>query len=271
MYHRVIDPKTLPYPLQDGMYVRPETFAMHCEVLKNECEVLSADELVKRVLVGDTLSNGTIALTFDDGWLDNYENALPILEKARLPASMYLPTKFIDSNEIFWTDSVAYSLKRAGESNQLESTLNYLFSLSREDRQRAIDTFLITKGSTTRREFMSWSEVRDAAERGIRFGSHSHSHQLFRELTPEEREFELRESLRILQEQSVLGSGLFVFPGGSFSPEMGPELLREGYIAGLRTLRRSKIDPSSPIFPRVAIHEDVSNTRERFLARVVLR
>ena len=53
----------------------------------------------------------TIAITFDDGYLDNYTFAHPILRKYRLPASLFVATSFIGTNLLMWNDRLAWAVK----------------------------------------------------------------------------------------------------------------------------------------------------------------
>ena len=46
MYHRVCNPEELPYPVQAGMYVRPETFHKHCQFFKRHSEVIPVEDLI---------------------------------------------------------------------------------------------------------------------------------------------------------------------------------------------------------------------------------
>ncbi len=92
MYHRVIDPREVPYLVEDGMYVRPDTFAMQMEILSKNYNVIGLDKLVELVLKGEKLEPRTVAVTLDDGWVDNHKYAMPILEKFNIPATIFLAT-----------------------------------------------------------------------------------------------------------------------------------------------------------------------------------
>ena len=110
MYHRVIDPVEAGYPLQPGMYVTPESFAMQMHYLSKEARVIGINQLVEELQSGKEIPAKTVVLTFDDGWADNYTHAFPILKELRLPASIYLATSFIGTNRSYWSDSIAQAL-----------------------------------------------------------------------------------------------------------------------------------------------------------------
>src|SRR5258706_16383338 len=54
----------------------------------------------------------TLAITFDDGYEDNYLNAFPVLERYGLPATIFLPTGGVDSRQPLWFEQLAGALKQ---------------------------------------------------------------------------------------------------------------------------------------------------------------
>ena len=66
--------------------------------------VLSLGELLGRLQRGDDLT-GCVAITFDDGYLDNFQNAAPLLAEHGLPACFFVGTEFIGSNRQPWWDA----------------------------------------------------------------------------------------------------------------------------------------------------------------------
>jgi len=105
MYHRVLDPKSTPYPVQAGMYVTPETFKMQMDFLSKHMNFISIDEAAANIKDGAKIPENSVCITFDDGWCDNYENAFPILKEHSIPAAIFLPTAFIETDKWFWSDS----------------------------------------------------------------------------------------------------------------------------------------------------------------------
>ncbi len=110
MFHRVLDPAGSAYPIQPGMYVSPDTFEMQMRYLKQEAKVVALDELAQDIAQGNYIEPRTVAVTFDDGWLDTYQRAWPILQYYKLPATVFLATSFIGTNETLWADKVALAL-----------------------------------------------------------------------------------------------------------------------------------------------------------------
>lgn len=91
MYHRVaapVEPK--------GLYVSPETFQRQMEFLKaHNYKVVPLAEIVDALNAGRFIPPNTVAITFDDGYLDNFENAFPVLRKLGFPATIFMITENI--------------------------------------------------------------------------------------------------------------------------------------------------------------------------------
>ncbi|MEA3074203.1 MAG: hypothetical protein QOD29_5649 [Alphaproteobacteria bacterium] len=102
MYHRIATPDVDPW----GLSVSPERFAEQVHALRARRTMLSMDAFVARLQSGD-LPHDAVALTFDDGYLDNLCQAKPILEAAGVPATVFLTTGRIGTGEEFWWDELA--------------------------------------------------------------------------------------------------------------------------------------------------------------------
>jgi peptidoglycan/xylan/chitin deacetylase (PgdA/CDA1 family) len=102
MYHRIAAPPVDPW----GLSVSPARFAKQVQVLCDCRTILSMDAFVDRLQSGN-LPHDAVALTFDDGYLDNLRHAKPILEAAGVPATVFLATGRIGTGEEFWWDELA--------------------------------------------------------------------------------------------------------------------------------------------------------------------
>ena len=85
------------------MYVTTDTFDRQIQFLKKKFEVVHLEELLSNVLSGRQIGRHC-AITFDDGWLDNYTQAFPILTKYQIPATIFLSTGLIGTNRLFWPE-----------------------------------------------------------------------------------------------------------------------------------------------------------------------
>ena len=91
MYHRVL-PDDHPDRLteQPGMFVSPRTLDLHLATLRRYFELVHLDDWLKRAASGAELPRLSCALTFDDGWRDNYEYGFPVLQRYQAPATIFL-------------------------------------------------------------------------------------------------------------------------------------------------------------------------------------
>lgn len=92
------------YP-HDGITMSPGLFGDIVRELRDDYEVISLTTLVGRLAAGAGFSGREVVITFDDGYLDNYEHAAPILSELGLPACFYLTAGFIGNDRQFPWDA----------------------------------------------------------------------------------------------------------------------------------------------------------------------
>jgi peptidoglycan/xylan/chitin deacetylase (PgdA/CDA1 family) len=90
-FHRVNDDLA-----SDPLTCSSADFELFCRYFKDNFKVVPLSEQVSACHNGQPMG-GTISITLDDGYLDNYTVAAPILEKLDLPATFFVTTRFIDS------------------------------------------------------------------------------------------------------------------------------------------------------------------------------
>jgi peptidoglycan/xylan/chitin deacetylase (PgdA/CDA1 family) len=101
MYHSISnedDRRIHPYYKTN---TKPEVFADHMAFLhKNYYQVISISDAVKYLVADGTHKKKYAVITFDDGYHDFYESAFPVLKKFNFPATVFLPTRFIDERRL---------------------------------------------------------------------------------------------------------------------------------------------------------------------------
>ena len=100
-YHRVLEPDADPHLLA----VSAEHFRQQLEVVQRIARPLSLGEL-NDALSHESLPPRGVVVTFDDGYLDNLEGALPILRELRVPATIYIATGYVGKDREFWWDDL---------------------------------------------------------------------------------------------------------------------------------------------------------------------
>jgi len=101
MYHRVAELESDIWNLA----VTPTHFEQHLQILTQAGNILSVPELVDR-FKRNALQRRSLAITFDDGYLDNFTNAKPLLEQYQLPATFFIASGNIGKAQEFWWDEL---------------------------------------------------------------------------------------------------------------------------------------------------------------------
>lgn len=102
LYHRVVDLNTDPQLLS----VSPANFEKHLIILKSKYKILSVSEFENLISSSKRFPKNSVVITFDDGYIDNYVQALPLLEKYEVQAIFYITTGNIGNNREFWWDEL---------------------------------------------------------------------------------------------------------------------------------------------------------------------
>lgn len=301
MYHRVL-PEDSPARTteQPGMYVSPETLDLHLEELKRRFELVHLDDWLQRAKRGSALPRLACAITFDDGWRDNYEFGLPVLVKHDAPATIFLVSGYIGTSYRFWPNRLMTLLQK---SFAAPGSVTFPEPLSRiakpvldealgRGELRAEDADAVVQGAKNWNE----EEIRglvetaarscgDASDGGeildreqvmkmsasglVRFGSHTATHfRLSGPMSSAELEREILGSRKDLQELCGQPIDLFCYPNGETSPA-AIDLVRRHYLGAVTTSKGWCAADSDPyLIRRIGVHDDVSNTRDALLERV---
>ena len=97
LYHRIADAETDPQLL----CVTPKHFAEHLEVIRRFYRPLALPKLSSHLRSG-LLRSRSLALTFDDGYADNFLHAKPLLDRSGIPATVFVTAGQVGSAEEFW-------------------------------------------------------------------------------------------------------------------------------------------------------------------------
>jgi len=297
MYHRVLSDKELnKYFIQPGMYVHKDVFEKQMEFLKKNYCILNFAELLNLWREGKLSKDKRYCVvTFDDGWLDNYLYAYPILQKYEIPATIFLPTAFIGTKNWFWADRLGYLLwhcktdrivnQKIGAintliagaldrhntdtlavCNEINTIIEALKSLPEADRLKLFDevSAILDIHLPDERVLLNWDEIQVMSQTSISFGTHSLTHRMLTQLSSDDIQKELKESLDMLQNQRVNFVPVFCYPNGSNSREIVDQVKSAGYQAAVTTVYGHERTSSNPAdlytIKRIGVHQDISYT-----------
>jgi peptidoglycan/xylan/chitin deacetylase (PgdA/CDA1 family) len=101
MYHRVCELADDPFLLA----VQPARFAEHLELLRRHWHPIGLTDAMRRLRKG-TLPRRAVVVTFDDGYADNLHVAAPLLERHKVPATMFVTSGHVGADREFWWDEL---------------------------------------------------------------------------------------------------------------------------------------------------------------------
>jgi peptidoglycan/xylan/chitin deacetylase (PgdA/CDA1 family) len=244
---------------------------------------------------GETLPNRACAVTFDDGWLDNYEYALPILQQEQVPAAVFAVSHMIGTQREFWPNRLARILTtHAGQldhpvlrwlrpfidnvgaatagRDRIAAIIDSCKRLSDDEVNARLDdaeaALMVSPPRSA--SLLSWDQLRAMQNSGlVDVGSHTCNHyRLVANLNAETMSREISASRKLLEEQLGKPVTLFCYPNGDAS-EAAVGLVRKHYDAAVTT--RSGINSRSVdnyTLSRIGVHEESSNTSTSLQARL---
>jgi peptidoglycan/xylan/chitin deacetylase (PgdA/CDA1 family) len=199
-----------------------------------------------------------VLITFDDGYLDNYRIAYPILRSHGVHGVFFLVTSMVGSGHIPWWDEVSYLMKTGKkrtfslrypvdlkvdiDRDSFIESLRAVLRLYKRPENTQPERFMQelaeeTQGEAppkTLRRFLNWDEAREMCRGGASIGSHTHSHHVLSQLDPERQFEELSKSRAILKEQLGVEVDSLAYPVGkrnSFTDETQRIAHQVGYRA----------------------------------------
>jgi peptidoglycan/xylan/chitin deacetylase (PgdA/CDA1 family) len=261
------------------------------ELVANHFNVLPLSTAA-RLLRTDQLPGRAICITFDDGYADNVEVALPILIEHKLTAAFFIATDFLDGGRM-WNDTVIETIRNmpsqpvdlsdidlgtydlttiAAKRACIDTVIKQIKHCPQEQRQELAEKLAekspydLPDNLMMRRE-----QVRQLQAAGMEIGGHTVTHPILATL---ERDAAIREIIQgkeILEE--IIGEDLKLFaypngkPGVDYLPEHVEMVRRSGFEAAVSTVAGISEKRTNPHELRRFTPWD--NTPNRFLLRLV--
>lgn len=238
-YHRIGDPaaSTAYRPVYSASV---EGFRAEVAALKRSFRVLGQDEMVEAAESGLSVKEPCAAITFDDGYIDNYEQAFPVLRDLGVPATFFVVPGFVDGPRPYWWDVVSDLVRRSDRDLLvLEYPTPATVDL-RGDRDRAIAAVIgpclearpldedrlrehleeragvaVDDDRHGRGALMTWDQIRTMADAGMGIGSHGMNHRRLADLDVPAQSAELVRSKRTIEERIGREVASLAYPYGS--------------------------------------------------------
>ncbi|PWT82891.1 MAG: hypothetical protein C5B57_07935 [Blastocatellia bacterium] len=290
LYHRIASREADVHRLA----VTPDAFRSQMRQLSQSLRVMPLAEIAEAASSGEP-PEGSVALTFDDGYLDNLENAAPILAEFGLPATFFVTTEPLTRCVGFWWDVLERVLLvenslperleiRVGGQPFVFTTADFrrrkaahdeLYSLFKEAMPAVRDDVLRQLSAATGLSFpadgnrpMLSNEIKMlSAFPRVEIGAHGVHHLALPGLTPDDRHrevFECRSALERILERPITS---FAYPFGELTADCAHTVLTADYRFGLTCEPRPLRSYDCPHrLPRLSVHEQ---TGSEFIESIV--
>lgn len=258
IFHRVHADRDPLFPGE----VTAQEFSAICGWIRQWFNPLGLEEAAHRLAAG-TLPSAPVVLTFDDGYADNHDVALPILNRHGLTATFFVSSGFLDGGRM-WNDTIIESVRRTSrESIELEDTpaaeLGRLPCVTVDQKRVAINMVLRTVKHLPfdqRHACVAAIQARAAAElpadlmltsqqvqalhrAGMTIGAHTINHPILAKLDDVSARREIDEGRRALQDIVGAPVSLFAYPNGQPGHDYGPSAVQAvrdlGFVAAVST------------------------------------
>jgi peptidoglycan/xylan/chitin deacetylase (PgdA/CDA1 family) len=257
------------------MCVSPQNFEQQLAILRDASNPITLEAFVESQY-SNSLPPRAVVITFDDGYIDNLQNAWPLLERYRVPATLFIATGFLGS--MFWWDELArLIMETETSSTNLNLTINgqsYRWEVNKEDETRKrlleeIYQLLLPLDEISRQQSLyqlnKWadlgaipvdasdmrcmveSEIRQIAKGGVvTIGAHTVTHPRLTDLPTKGQQFEIDKSRDCLQQIIERPIKHFSYPNGSYNETTKKLLNQAGFTAACASyndIAHSRTDP----------------------------
>ena len=293
-YHSVL-PQSLPFPVWH--HLTAATFEKQIAYLSKNFRCVSMSTLLDDLMRGE-IPPYTVAVTFDDGYRNNFTHALPILSHYGVPATLFITNGFISQQMMLWPEwsicalakSKVSEVQFAGQALALHNNearaasyrvvARIFKSVAPEAIPGHVDE-LIAAAGLTRAEIesselgqmfcaLNWDEIRQMRDSGLfEFGAHTQNHWRLTQLNPVQARSEIIDTKALIESQ--IGSlSYFAYPHGNpgdYDSIHRSLAIEAGYRAVFTALSQT-VTPGCDIFelPRVGIGVNMSH--EEFIYAV---
>jgi len=261
-YHRVSEPEAAS-AFDDGVLdATPESLDRQVRILKEYFTVIGLEELLGH-LRGRPLPPNPALITFDDGYRDCHDRALPILRAHGVKGVFFIATDFVTRRRIYWWDHIGWLVKHArnprfvleypsplavdleaGRTEALNTLLKVVKTHEGLDLERYLAQLRDASGApwdaaqearAVEELIMTWDQVRALRDAGMDVGSHTRTHRVLQTLDPQALEDELVGSRADLERELREPVLALAYPVGrpvAHLPAIRKAIEAAGYLLG---------------------------------------
>lgn len=213
-----------PGLLDNSLHTTESDFRSVCRHLARSYNVMHLSEIARSFETGERLPNGTVAITFDDGYASNHDLAYPILREFDLLATIFVTTGFVDGTENLWFHRLEHAFASKGRgAAEFAKVATEIKAMPQEKISAEIDRLERELGTDYAAladkpdifKPLTWQQIRDMHQSGIiEFGGHTHRHFIVGRCTAETARAEICQSRDRLTQELGVAPKLFAYPNG---------------------------------------------------------
>lgn len=279
IYHR-IGPKEDSWSLEP---LNTKAFEKQLSCLAKNFEIVTLEKLADIIDQKSPPESRLAAVTFDDGYQDNFIHAYPVLEKYGVPATIFLTSGLIGSDSLFWWDHISYIIQHTSlKTIRLSGLGSYALHTSAQRRQAADAVIKKLKeypevrkkilinhliklagveipGGTGKKLVLTWQQVREMACNKIKFGAHGVTHAILTKMPLSNAKREIINSKKEIERNIGETVLTFSYPNGSYNQNIIDILKTGGFKCGV-TVQNALVNPGSNPYelPRIRQTENLS-------------
>lgn len=269
MYHRFSEG-------ENSFAISRNVFREHLKYLTKRYSIIPLSEVVDYLKKNKSLPDNVAALTIDDGYVDAYEIAFPVLKEYGVPATIFVVTDFLDKKDWVWTDKMRYVMSRIGEKEinlqvgdkRLLMNLNgsdsrfksaarindILKRMNEDDKNKNLNqiasSFEIEIPDLPTKEFapVSWQHAREMDKNNVAVESHTVTHPILTNVDDAQLQTELTESRVRLKAELERDANIFCYPNGNYDARVRGAVEQAGYASAVTTVEgfnEKGVDPFS--------------------------
>lgn len=238
MLHHITNKDKTRIPTNEDLKVSPVFLdKIICQYKRQNVDFISLNTLSDIIHGKKQADRPFVAFTIDDGYLDNYTNALPVFEKYQVPFAIFVATDFIDKKAILWWDTIEELILRGEDIRTSDGHIYpcYTFqqrwntfrvlreqilkldqSLLQEELNKLFANYHLNWLAPIQENAMSWEQVSQISHHPLcTIGAHTVSHPALNKVSDKQFDFEISECLSKLK--GAIGQNIkhFAYPYGT--------------------------------------------------------
>ena len=286
-YHRVLSGESKADYFIPDLVVTPDSFRQQCLTLRQYYDVLPLHRAVAMLHAGHATNRPLAAVTFDDGYRDNFHYAAPVLRDTGIPATFFVIANLVGTRQSPWYDQVARAVADLARRGRLHHFLSEWGMPGPVPVQRATNSWPVSarrvvaeakKLAPARRArlvqdllaaadaaaevpssdlIMDWEQLVELSNEGHEIGSHGAAHEILTQLDDASLEAEIAGSRRTIADRLGKLVRSFCYPNGSVDERVARAVQQAGYGCAVTTESGNNgPEGNAYLLRRWFIHED---------------